>query len=85
MSDFIAGAIMMSNAVVALFFLRFWRKTGDRLLAFFALAFWLMALLRVVHALVRVPSEHIHYLYLIRLLAYALIVYAIVDKNRAQA
>lgn len=85
MSDFIKGAIMMSNGVVALFFLRLWRKTEDRLLAVFSLAFWLMALLRVVQALVPVSNEHVHYLYLIRLLSYALIIYAIVDRNRARA
>jgi hypothetical protein len=85
MSDFLNGAVMMGNAVVALFFLRFWRKTGDRLFAVFSISFWLMALLRLVHVLVPVPSEHIHYLYLIRLLSYALILYAIVDKNRARA
>ncbi len=82
MRDFMQGALMMGNAVVALFFLRLWRKTQDRLLATFSIAFWLMALLRVVNALVEVPSEHVHYLYLLRLLSYSLIIYAIVDKNR---
>jgi hypothetical protein len=85
MSDFIQGALMMSNAIVALFFLRFWRKTRDRLLGVFSLSFSLMALVRLVHVLARVQSEHVHYVYLIRLFAYALIVYAIVDKNRARA
>ncbi len=84
MSHFIEGAIMMGNAVVALFFLRFWRKTGDRLLAAFSLAFWLMALVRVVHVLVPVPNEHTHYRYLLRLLAYSILLVAIVDKNRAR-
>jgi hypothetical protein len=83
MSDFIQGAIVMGNAIVALFFLRFYRKTGDRLLAMFSLSFSLMAAVRLVHVLVRVPSEHVHYVYVLRLLAYALIIYAIVDKNRA--
>jgi alpha-D-ribose 1-methylphosphonate 5-triphosphate synthase subunit PhnI len=83
MSDFIEGAIVMGNAVAALFFLRFFRKTRDRLLAVFSLSFSLMAVVRLVHVLGRVPSEHVHYVYLIRLLAYLLIIYAIVDKNRA--
>ena len=83
MSDFIQGAIVMGNAIVALYFLRFFRKTGDRLLAVFSLSFSLMALVRLVHVLAPVPSEHVHYLYLIRLLSYVLIIYAIVDKNRA--
>ena len=36
MEQFIMGAIAMASAVVALFFLRFWRETGDRLFAIFA-------------------------------------------------
>jgi hypothetical protein len=82
-TQFIEGAIMMGSAVVALFFLRFWRKTRDRLLAGFAVAFGLMALLRAVHILVPVRSEHTHYAYLLRLLAYSIILVAITDKNRA--
>jgi uncharacterized membrane protein YeiB len=83
MNDFLGGAIMMSYAVVALFFLRFWARTRDRLLGVFSLAFWLMALVRPVLLLGHVPSEHHHYVYLIRLLSYLLIIYAIVDKNRS--
>jgi len=85
MSQFVEGAIVMGHAVVALFFLRFWKKTGDRLLAAFSLAFGLMAVLRVLPSLVPIRSEHTHYMYLLRLLAYVLILAAIVDKNRSAA
>jgi Family of unknown function (DUF5985) len=84
MNDFIEGALMMACAVVALFFLRFWRKTGDRLLGIFSLSFTLMAALRLVDVLARVPREQVHYVYLIRLLAYVLILYAVLDKNRSR-
>lgn len=84
MSDFIGGAIMMGYAVAALFFLRFWKKTGDRLLGVFSLAFGLMGLVRPALLIGHLKSEHHHYVYLIRLLAYVLIVYAIVDKNRSE-
>ena len=40
------GAIAMASAVVALFFVRFWRETGDRLFAIFALAFLLLGITR---------------------------------------
>ena len=73
------------SADPALFFLRFWRKTKDRLFAAFSLSFGLMALLRVIHVLVPVRSEHTHYSYLLRLLAYSLLLVAIADKNRASA
>ncbi|MEP7125699.1 MAG: DUF5985 family protein [Byssovorax sp.] len=83
MSQLVEGAIMMGHAVVALFFLRFWRKTGDRLLAAFSLAFGLMAILRVLPWIVPVSGEHTHYVYVLRLLAYLLILIAIIDKNRS--
>ena len=44
MEQFIMGAIAMASAVVALFFLRFWRETGDRLFAIFASAFVLLGI-----------------------------------------
>jgi hypothetical protein len=47
MEQFIMGAIAMASAVVALFFLRFWRDTGDRLFAMFALAFLLLGITRL--------------------------------------
>jgi hypothetical protein len=83
MNGFIQGATMMGSAAIALFFLRFWRKTSDRLFAAFAVAFGLMAVRRVLQSLFRVASEHVHYFYVLQLLAYAVIVYAIIDKNRA--
>ena len=47
MEQFLMGAIAMASLVVALFFLRFWRKTGDRLFAIFALAFLLLGITRL--------------------------------------
>ncbi|AUX26462.1 hypothetical protein SOCEGT47_070310 [Sorangium cellulosum] len=76
------GAMMFSYAVVALFFLRFWKQTRDRLFALFSAAFWLMMLGRIAVALNRVEDDAVHYLYMFRLCAYVLILYGIVDKNR---
>jgi len=78
----IPGAIVMACLVAGLFFLRFWRTTGDRIFACFALAFWLMASQWTAGAVLDVPSETRHYLYLLRLLAFVIIVVGIVDKNR---
>ncbi|WP_434043632.1 MULTISPECIES: DUF5985 family protein [Sorangium] len=82
MNDFLIGSMTFGYATVALFFLRFWKKTGDRLFAKFSAAFWLMMLGRIAVALNRVEEDAIHYLYLFRLFAYMLILYAIVHKNR---
>ncbi len=84
MNEFIAGASTLGYAVVAMFFLRFWRQTSDRLFAIFAAAFWLLALGRVAVSAVQVAEDNVHYLYLLRLSAYVLIIYAIIDKNRAR-
>lgn len=82
---FFSGGIMIGSVVAGMFFYRFWSKTGDRLFAIFGSAFWLMAVERLV--LVSVPdfnSEADAYVYLIRLGAFALILYGILDKNRSE-
>ena len=77
---YVRGAIAMGFLVIAGFFFRFWRETHDRLFAFFATAFFLLA---VNGPLVRLTSEDPDsiMLYVTRLLAYAIILVAIVDKN----
>ena len=44
--DFLAGAITLGYLAASLFFIRFWRNTGDRLFIAFGVAFaagWLIA------------------------------------------
>lgn len=77
------GATAMGCGVAGLFFLRFWHRTHDRLFLIFALAFWTLGLVRVALLLSGGVSESRMYIYLFRLLAYALIVVAIIDKNRS--
>jgi Family of unknown function (DUF5985) len=81
----ISGAIVMGYAVVGLFFLRFWRETRDRLFLIFAGAFWLLGIQRLALAFTRHMVEDYTGLYLVRLFAFLLILYAIVDKNRASS
>lgn len=76
------GMIAMASAVVSLFFLRFWRLSGDRFFALFALSFALLAVVRVGLGMIPVDAENRTLLYLVRLLAYLLILAAILDKNR---
>ena len=72
----------MASAAVGAFFLRFWRRTRDRLFLIFALAFWLLGLNWLLLAFVQ-ADETRTWLYLLRLVAFCLIIYGIVDKNRA--
>ena len=85
MQDFIMGAIAMASLVAVLFFLRFWRETGDRLFAMFSLCFLLLGISRLGLAMMNDAAEEKTYFYWLRLLAYVLILVAIVDKNRQAA
>lgn len=75
--------------------LQFWRKTADRLFLIFAVAFCLMCVTRVVSTAIESAAvasgaaeanvlalTHNSTVYIIRFVAYMLIVAAIVDKNR---
>ncbi len=78
----LVGAIVMAAAVIALFFLRYWRQTGDRFFLYFALAFALEALQRLLAGMRPVDAPDAPQYYLLRLLAYGLILAAIIGKNR---
>ena len=80
----VAGALSAGYAVAALFFARFWRDTRDRLFGFFAVAFAILAVQRVALALAADQRGLSTTLYGLRLLAFLLILYAIVDKNRSE-
>jgi predicted permease len=82
MSQFFLGTLVAASAVAGLFFLRFWRDTDDRLFAMFALAFWALSANWLGLALVAESEEARTSFYLLRLLAFTLIIVAIVDKNR---
>lgn len=83
--DFMAGAVVFGFFVCALFFLRFWRRTGDQLFVAFALAFALLGTGQAILALANIATEERGPVYLIRLLAFALIIVAIMRKNRGTA
>jgi hypothetical protein len=79
---FLSGAITLGFLLAGLFFMRFWRRTRDGLFLAFAMAFWLLGLNQALLAFSRVPVEERTWLYLLRLAAFALILIAIVFKNR---
>lgn len=80
--EFLSGVITMGFLVAGLFFLRFWKRTGDSLFLAFALAFWLLGLTQALLALADVLVEERSWLYLIRLAAFSLILLSIWTKNR---
>jgi hypothetical protein len=80
MIDFLSGAVVLAYLVGAAFFLRFWRRTADRFFVWFALAFAMLAVHHWVTFSFEVISESNGF-YALRVLAYAIILCAIVDKN----
>ena len=81
-SGALLGAVAMASLVAAMFFLRFWRQTGDRFFLLFATAFLIDAAARFVLALIRVSAEMEPFYYIPRLVMFGLIIVAIVHKNR---
>jgi hypothetical protein len=81
LTPFFWGVLAAQAWVAGLFFLRFWRESGDRLFAFFAFAFWTLTLHWIGLAVVMPGVESRHQLYLLRLLAFLILIVGILDKN----
>ena len=81
LGSFLAGSVTLGYLVGALFFVRFWRKSGERLFLMFAIAFALLSLNQFLAFTLGVISEPYSFVYGIRVLAFVLIIIAIVDKN----
>lgn len=81
LDQFLSGAIVMGFAVAALLFLSYWRRTGQSLFLTFSASFFLLAVNYTWLALTNIPVEERSLLFLIRLLAFSLIIVAIVQSN----
>jgi hypothetical protein len=85
MNLMLLGAIAMANFTASLFFFKFWRRSRDRFFMFFALAFAIEGLIRIMLGVIHYSSEQEPLFYLVRLFSYVLILVAIIDKNRRGA
>jgi hypothetical protein len=83
MVTFLYGMAAMGCITIGLFFWHFWRQSLDRLFLMFALAFWFLAVDRAVLGVFAFANEWREYVFLLRLLAFCLILFAILDKNRS--
>ncbi len=74
----------MASLVAALFFLRFWRATRERLFAFFSLSFLGLAATWLGLAIIDHPADEAQqeYAYVVRLVAFVILLIGIIDKNR---
>ena len=81
MISFLWGISASSSLVTALFFLRFWHDTRDRLFAALSAAFCLLALNYMALALFPTVDETRHFTYIVRLVAFALIIAGILEQT----
>ena len=82
-TEFMLGGVVVCCVANGLFFLKFYRRTKDRLLAIFAIAFWVLGLNWIGLAAIEETNEVRPWLYAIRFLAFLAIAIGILDKNRS--
>ena len=83
MQMFLSGAIAMGFLASGLFFITFHKRTKDRLFLTFVFAFWILAAERFVLSFMEGMNENTTFVYVLRLFAFSLIIYAVVDKNKS--
>jgi hypothetical protein len=82
LTTFLGGAIVMGFAVATLLFLRFWRRTREGLFLAFSGSFLLLGVSQTLLSLGGFVDEQRSWLYLLRLAAFLLILFALFLQNR---
>ncbi|MES2626135.1 MAG: DUF5985 family protein [Pseudomonadota bacterium] len=82
---FLLGVITTASLTAGIFFMKFWRRTGDNLFLAFSAAFIIEAFNRVGFLFVVSPNEGSAIIYTVRLFAFLIILAAIIRKNRSRA
>ena len=85
MNQFLLGMLVAFSTAIAVLFLKLWHQSRDRLFGFFSAAFAVLAIDWLVHAVVKPQHESQHLLFLIRLVAFLLIIAGIISKNRSRS
>jgi hypothetical protein len=79
--EFFSGLITAGFAIAALFFIRFWLRAKDILFLGFALCFALLAASQALTTLLGLPMEERSWIYMLRLAAFLILIFAIMRKN----
>lgn len=83
---FLSGITFITFAASGVFFLKFYKTSRDPFYLYFCLACWLLAIERVAILVFIGPAktsgESSPWVYLIRLIAFLMIMIAIINKNR---
>jgi uncharacterized membrane protein HdeD (DUF308 family) len=75
------GVIATTSITAAIFFLRFWKRTRDSLFLAFAIAFLIEGVNRIAVLEVERPNEGSPWTYVVRLIAFLIILAGILNKN----
>lgn len=75
------GVIATTSITAAIFFLRFWKRTRDSLFLAFAVAFLIEGVNRIAVLEVDRPNEGSPWTYVVRLIAFLIILAGILNKN----
>ncbi len=78
---FLLGVIATTSITAAVFFLRFWKRTHDSLFLAFAVAFLIEGVNRIAVLEVERPNEGSPWTYVVRLIAFLIILAGILNKN----
>jgi hypothetical protein len=80
--EFLWGALAMAALVAGLHFARFFARSRERLFLALAATFWIMSLNWTLLAILDPDDESRHYVMVVRLVAFLVLIAGIVDKNR---
>jgi uncharacterized membrane protein HdeD (DUF308 family) len=78
---FLLGVVVMASLTAGVFFLKFWKSTGDSFFLAFAAYFLIEGLDRIALLFFSKPNEASPWIYLVRLFALLWILAAILRKN----
>jgi hypothetical protein len=90
-AEMLSGVTLASFAAAAMFFFKFWRASHDRFFLALALSSGLIAVERFMTFFIsdvfdplRVAGSDGNWIYVVRLVAFLIILAAVIDKNRAR-
>lgn len=85
MATFLSGMITAGYLIAALFFFRFWKRTGDSLFATFGLSFVLFAISQSLSVSFDFLHDDKTVVFILRLFGFGLLLVAIARKNLHKA
>jgi uncharacterized membrane protein len=80
-NGFLSGVATMGFFIATLFFVRFWRRTKEKLFLAFGCSFFLFSVNQMLVAFANLPKEDESLFYLLRLAGFLILIAAIVAQN----